>query len=145
MPEIKNIRMLIVAHPGTWQRVLQMNIEAYPFVKVVDVASGSLSAAQLANQHYPDLMLIDSSIPFDDALALIQIIKREIPETRSIVITDTTQQRRRITRAGADYTLSSFDFDSQLGEILNQQKETLSDVAGSSGTSLTLDPPKTIS
>lgn len=134
MPKINNIRVLIVAHPGTWQRVLQMNIEAYPFVKVVDVASGSLSAAQLANQHRPNLMLIDSSIPFDDGLALIQIIKRELPETQSIVITDTTQQRRRITRAGADYALSSFDFDSQLNEILNQLIETLSDVAENSGT-----------
>ena len=59
---MKKLRLLIVSHPGTWQRVLQMNIEAYPFVKVVEVVSGSLSASQLVSQHQIDLVLIDSSI-----------------------------------------------------------------------------------
>ena len=112
-----------------------MNIDAYPFVEVIDVVSGSLSAAQIANDNHPDLMLIDSSIPFDDAVALIQNLKRENSETRSIVITDTTQQRRRFIRAGADYTLASFDFDSQIREILNQLKGTLLDEIESSETS----------
>ena len=136
---MKKLRILIVSHPGTWQRVLQMNIEAYPFAKVVEVVSGSLSASQLVSQHQVDLVLIDSSIPFDDSVALVQNVKLENPETRSIVITDTTQQSRRITRVGADYTISSYHFEAQIGEILNQLKGTLSEVVEGSETTLKVD------
>ena len=136
---MKKIRVMIVSHPGTWQRVLQKNIEAHSFVKVVDVVSGSLSAAQLAKEHSPDLMVIDSSIPFDDLIALVQNVKRENPGTRSIVITDTTQQRRRIIRSGADYTISSFNYEAQIGEILNQVQGMFPDGTGSSETTSKTD------
>jgi DNA-binding NarL/FixJ family response regulator len=116
---MSNIRMIIVAPPGSWQKTIRRNLEVHHSVKVVGIAQGSLSAVQLAREHHPDLLLIDSSIPVDDAVALVQNIKRENPKTQSIVITDTTQQRRQVIQAGADFTLSSFDFDPQIREILN--------------------------
>lgn len=122
---MKNIRMIIVAPPGSWQKMIKKNLEAHHSVNVVGIAQGSLSAVQLTRERHPDLLLIDSSIPSEDASALVQIVKRENPEIRSIVISDTTQQRRQFIRAGADYTFLSFDFDSKISEILNQVKETL--------------------
>lgn len=119
---MENIRLMIVSLPGTWQRMLQKCIETYPFVQVIDIANGSLSAAQRVKKHQPDLVLIDSSIPFDDAIVLVKNVKLEHPETKSIVITDTTEQKRRIIRAGAEYTLSSYNFESQISEIFNQWK-----------------------
>jgi len=95
-------------------------MEAHALVKVVDVVSGSLSAAQLAKDHHPDLILIDSSIPVDEAVVLIRNLKTENPETRSIVITDTTQQRRKIIQSGADHTISAFNYEARIDEILNQ-------------------------
>jgi len=136
---------MIVSQSGTWQRVLQKNIEAYPFVKVVDIVSGSLSAAQLAKKHHHDLMLIDSSIPVDDAITLVQNLKRENPETRSIVITDTTQQRRRITQSGADYTLSSYNYEYKISAILDQLNGTPKDVPENSEPSIKKDPHRTSS
>ena len=121
---MKNIRMVIVAPPGSWQNMIRRNLEVHHSVKVVGIAQGSLSAVQMAKDHHPDLLLIDSAIPFDDAVALVQNIKRENAKTRSIVITDTTQQRRRVIQAGADYALSSFEFDSQIRKILNQLEGT---------------------
>ena len=121
---MKKIRAIIVSLPGTWQRVLRENIEAYSFVKVVEVASGSLTASQFVTQHHPDLVLIDSSVPFDDAVVLVRNLKQQNPKTKCIAITDTTQQRRRMTQSGADYTLSSYDYESQIGEILHQMNGT---------------------
>lgn len=129
---MKKIRVWIVSRPGTWQRVLQKNIEVYPFVEVVDVVSSSLSASHLSQENSADIILIDSSIHFDDSLALVQNVKRENHGTRSIVITYITQQRRRIVQDGADYAISSFNYEAQIGEILNQLKETLSDNNGRS-------------
>ena len=122
---MENLRLMIVSLPGTWQRMLQKCIERYPFVQVVDIANGSLSAAQRAKKYQPDLMLVDSSIPFDDVIVLIRNVKTDHPNTRSIVITDTTDQKRRILRAGAEYTLSSYNFESQMSEVFDQLKGTL--------------------
>jgi DNA-binding NarL/FixJ family response regulator len=137
---MKKLRVMIVSHPGTWQRVLQKNLEAYPFVDAVDVVTGSLSASQLAKENSPSLILIDSSIPIDDAIALVQIVKRENTNTNSVVITDTTQQRRKVIRAGADYTISSFNYESQIGEILNNLIEPLPDEPNKSETNITTNP-----
>lgn len=141
---MKNLSLMIVSLPGTWQRALQKSIAVHPFVEVVEVVSGSLSALQLAREAHPDLLMIDSSIPFDDTIALIQSLKQEIPEMQFIVVTDTTQQRRQVVRAGADYTLSSFDFDSQICAILNQLDGNFSDRTESSVTTIKKDPPRTI-
>lgn len=131
---------MIVSHPGTWQRVLQKYIEAYSFVQVVGVAGGSLSAVQLAKEQSPDLMIIDSSISFDDLIALVENVKQENPGTRSIVITDTTQQRRKIIRSGADYTISSFNYEAQIREILNKLGTILPDGTGNFEVEIKTDP-----
>jgi len=137
---MKKLRTIIVSLPGTWQRVLQKSIESYSFMEIVEVISGSLTASQLVKQHQPNLLLIDSSIPFDDAIALVRDVKKENPKTLLIVITDTTQQRRKVTQAGADYTLSTFNFESQIDKIIHQTRETLSGLQDSTETSLNNDP-----
>ena len=52
--------------------------------------------------------------------ALVQNLKQNKLKTEIIVITDTTQERRMIIRAGADYGLLSFKYETQIGEILFQ-------------------------
>lgn len=131
---------MLVSHPGAWQRAIQKHIESYPFVHIVAVAGGSLSAAQLAKESAPDLIVIDSSIPIDDVIALVQNVKQEIPGTRSIVIADTTQQRRRIIRYGADYTIPAFNYEAQIGYILKQLDSNQTGRTGSVETTVTTDP-----
>lgn len=114
------IRVIIVSMPGTSQRMLQNNIQLHASMKVVDVAHGSLSAVNLVDVHNPDLLVIDSSIPIDETLALIQNVKRENPGIQSVVLADTTRQRRKLAQAGADYTISSYNFPNQIGDIINQ-------------------------
>lgn len=121
----KKLNVLVLSPPGAWQRILQMSIEAYSFVKVVNVATGSLSASQLANEHRPDLIVIDSSVPFDDMLVLIRKVQDENHGIKSLVITDTTQQKRKVIQAGADFTISGYDFESRIGELLNQVRHSL--------------------
>jgi len=117
---MKNIRAIIVSMPGTLQRMLQKSIEANPSVEVTGIVHGGLSALQLVEQSDPDLLLIDYSIPIDEAVAIVRNVKQKNPEIVSIVITDTSHQRRKVTEAGADYALSSFNFEPQLQDILNK-------------------------
>ena len=137
---VKKLNALIVSHPGTWRNMLQKTIEAYSFVTVIKVVCGSLSAVQLAKDHNPDLMVIDSSIPFDELIALIENIKREYPEIRTIVIVDTTQQQHKITQVGADFTIASFRFEDQIGEILDLLKESILDKNTSPPTNQKTNP-----
>ena len=131
---MKQLRVMIVSLPGTWQRVLQKNIEAYTFTKVIGTVSGSLSASQLASQQKPDLVLIDSSIHFDDAVVLIRNLKAENPKALLISIADTTQQRRKMARSGADYTVSVGNYETEIRDILDQLGETLAKGTARSGT-----------
>ena len=122
---MKKLSVLVVSPPGAWQRLLQMSIESSSFVEVVNVATGSLSASQFAIEQRPDLIVIDSSVPFDDMLALIRKVKAENHGMKSLVITDTTQQKRRVIQAGADFTVSAYDFESRIGELLIQVRNSL--------------------
>jgi DNA-binding NarL/FixJ family response regulator len=121
----KKLSILVVSPPGAWQRLLQVSFEYYSFVEVVNVVTGSLSASQLANEHRPDLIVIDSSVPFDDMLVLIQKVKNENHGIKTLVITDTTQQKRKVLQAGADFNVSAYDFESHIGELLNQIRHSL--------------------
>jgi len=123
-----------VSLPGTWQQALQKNLEAYSFIKVIDTVGGALSASRLVTRHEPDMVLIDSSIPGDDAAALIQTLKSENRETLSIVISDTAQQRRKMSRSGADYTVSSGSYEPQLREIFDLLREHPEKKVTGSGT-----------
>ena len=125
--------MIIVSLPGTWQRVLQNNLEAYSFVDVIDTVGGTLSASRLAIRHQPDVVLIDSSIPGDDAVVLIQTLKKDNSKTLSVVITDTTKQQGKMSRSGADYAILSMNYETQMDEILNKLKEALLDERVRSG------------
>ena len=111
--------MIIVSMPGTSQRMLQNNLQLHASMQVVDVAHGSLSAVNLVDIHNPDLLLIDSSIPFDETVALIESVRPERPGIQSAVLADTSRVRRRLALAGADYTLSTYNLTSQLGDIID--------------------------
>jgi len=115
---MKKLHVIIVAIPGTWQKLLQNKIEEHPFVERVEVVHGSLSAMQMAEENQPDLVVIDSGIPIDETVALLKNIKLANSTTRSIVLTDTSRQGHRINLAGADYTLPSYMFTSKIGDIL---------------------------
>jgi DNA-binding NarL/FixJ family response regulator len=136
----KKLNVLVLCPPGAWQRILQMSIESYSFVKVVNVATGSLSASQLVNEHYPDLIVIDSSVPFDDLLVLIRKVQDENHGTKSLIITDTTQQKRKAIQAGADFTISAYDIESHIGELLDQIRITFPPEKENTDTSVQTDP-----
>jgi len=141
--EMKKLQIMIVSLPGTWQRMIQKNIQAYSFVNIVDVVSGSLSASQLAVDHRPDLILIDSCIPIDDAVVLIQNLKNMLPRTGIIAIADTTPQQRRMLQSGADYAILSFNFEAQIGGVLEQLERTVPDGTNRPDAGINIDPSPT--
>ena len=117
---MQKLHVMIVSLPGTWQRMLQQNLEDYPFVEVDNVASGALSAVQLIETQEPDLILIDSSIPFQDVNALIKNVNERNPEIQVIVLADTSYQLKRILRSGAEYAISSCNYEEEISEVIRE-------------------------
>lgn len=95
------------------------NLKAYPELEVIAVAHGGISALELVEEHQPDLLMIDASIPVDDTIAIIKNVTQKQVDAAYIVLADTYQRRRQIAQAGADYVLSTFDFTTRISGILN--------------------------
>lgn len=73
-------------------------------LEVVGEASDGETAVALAGRLRPDLVLMDVRMPGMDGLAATRAIKRELPETRVLVLTtyDTQESVLEGLRAGAD-------------------------------------------
>jgi len=114
------LHVMIVSLPGTWQRILQQNLEDYPFIEVDNVVNGALSAVQLIERQSPDMVLIDSSIPIQDVIALIKNVNERNPDIQVIVLADTTYQLKRMLRSGAEYAISSCNYEEEISEVIRE-------------------------
>lgn len=117
--------VMIVSLPGTWQKLLQNNMESYPYVRADSIASGGLSALNMIKDQPPDMIVIDSSIPPDDVNVLVQNVKEENPDIKIIVLTDTGRERRKVLRSGADYAISSCNYEEAIDGILKELNNSL--------------------
>lgn len=122
---MQKLHAIIVSLPGTWQKMLENHIESYPFIKVDNVVNGSLSAVQYTREQNPDFMIVDSSIAFNEVIALAHIVKDINPNIQMIVIADTSKQRQRLRHSGIDYAISSCNFETQMDKILIGFKNSL--------------------
>jgi len=119
------LHVMIVSLPGIWQKMLQNNIESYPFVEVDHVASGGLSAIQRIKKQPPNLIVIDSSIPVDDSKVLIQRLREENPKIKIIILTDTAYQQKIMLRNGVDYVVSTCNYEAEIAEILENMNKLI--------------------
>lgn len=117
---MQKLHVMIVSLPGTWQRILQQNLEDYPFIEVDNVVNGALSAVQLIEKQSPDMVLIDSSIPFQDVIALIKNVNERNPDIQVIVLADTSYQLKRMLRSGAEYAISSCNYEEEISEVIRE-------------------------
>jgi DNA-binding NarL/FixJ family response regulator len=117
---MKKLNAIIVSLPGSWLKILQYYIEDFPFIEVDHIANDGSSALQLVAKRYPDLMVVDSSISFEDVYALVRSVKIAQPDLQVVVIADTSKERSNLRRAGADYAISSCNFELQITKTLNE-------------------------
>jgi chemotaxis response regulator CheB len=120
---MKTIHVIIASRPGTWQKFLQNEISSYPFVKVDAVAYGSLTILKAVKQYQPDILLVDTSIPAEEAIAILDHVKLESPDVLIVIIADTNQQQRSFIKKDANYVVSTFDFKSKIQSIFDHARE----------------------
>lgn len=103
MADPPTIRILIADDHPIVRDGLNAVINDQPDMEVVAEAANGKEAVQLAQQHRPDVMLIDLRMPQMNGVEAIKTIRTEWPEARFIILTtyDGDEDIYRALQAGA--------------------------------------------
>jgi DNA-binding NarL/FixJ family response regulator len=96
---------LIVARSGAMQQALTTVLSSIPEIEIVGTADDGFSALEIVKAHQPALVMVDDNLPNGEVLNLIRYLKKDWPQTKTIALTDGTQQKQALLAAGADTVL----------------------------------------
>lgn len=123
----KRQRILIVDDNPNIREGLRSLLSSHQDFEIVGVAGDGLEAVQSVNQFFPDLVLMDLSMPRMSGLAATREIKEKRPETKILVLTvhKTDEYITATLKAGADgYILK----ESTRDELIQSIEETLAGI-----------------
>jgi DNA-binding NarL/FixJ family response regulator len=92
---------LIAAGQGDLRDALCAMLHSMPGVSVVEVDDTVSAIAALAREH-PNVVVIDSALPGNHSMELIQAIQLARPRIRCAILVDNVWQQAAAMRAGAD-------------------------------------------
>ncbi|MDR5694786.1 MAG: response regulator transcription factor [Armatimonadota bacterium] len=81
------IRLIIADDHAVLRAGLRLLLESQPDLQVVGEAGDGWETLQLAEQHKPDVILLDLSMPGPGGLEVIKEIKRRVPRAKVLVLT----------------------------------------------------------
>jgi DNA-binding NarL/FixJ family response regulator len=102
-PDDGRIRVLIVDDHEIVRRGLRAFLDLDPALHVVGDATNGSEAVRLAHRLRPDVVLMDLVMPELDGIAATEDIRRELPETKVVILTSVLEEAsvRDAVRAGA--------------------------------------------
>jgi DNA-binding NarL/FixJ family response regulator len=98
----KRIRVLIADDRPPSRNGLRALLASWPAVEVVGEAADGLEALELAEDHQPDLVLIDVRMPVMDGLEATRLLKERWPAMKVIALSMCAKYRADALAAGAD-------------------------------------------
>ena len=116
----RKFRILIVSIPGIFQRMLVKNIAARPEVGVVTHSSGGLSACSALKEHPVDLVVIDSNVPGNEVVELLDIIRADYPDVPYQVFRDTSREVQELISSGVEQVNKTYDLNQNLDDLLDE-------------------------
>ncbi len=99
----KKIRILVVDDENVVREGFCAILRLQDDMQVVGEALDGIEAVQMARKTKPDVVLLDLSMPRQDGLTTIPLIKEMLPETRILVLTGNAESDRafQAIKAGA--------------------------------------------
>ena len=99
--------------------------EQYGFIYSGDASDGEL-ALPLIRKIKPDLLITDIKMPFMDGLALIELIRKELPHTKIIIVSgydDFSYAQRAIQMGVEQYLLKPIDKEKMVETLIGLNKK----------------------
>ena len=110
----KKLRVLIADDVQETRRNTRLMLATIDDVEVVAMAANGIQAVQLAEQHHPDILLLDINMPELDGLSAYRRIAQVHPDIGCIIISaekDTTTLRTAISSGVQEYLIKPFTID----------------------------------
>jgi two-component system response regulator DegU len=82
----RTVRVLIADDQPMFRQSLRLILERQPGLDVVVEAVDGQSAVEMVEQHRPDVVLMDISMPGLNGIEATRIIRSRFPETRVIIL-----------------------------------------------------------
>ena len=119
-PRTQQNRVVVVSQPGVLREALVAVLASYASITITGRASGALTALNLVRQQPPHLLVIDSTLPEEEAIALVREVKRAWPGVACLVLSSTHRQRQQWLAAGADETLPRYGSTEEMEQALRR-------------------------
>jgi two-component system, NarL family, response regulator LiaR len=110
------LRVLIAEDEVEMRTLILFLIRQDPAIHLVGEAEDGDDTIVQTRQHHPDLVLMDVMMPLVDGLEATRVIKRELPATKVLVLTNLTDERtrREAFDSGADAFIDKRDIATRL-------------------------------
>jgi DNA-binding NarL/FixJ family response regulator len=97
------VRILLVDDHNAVRQGIRVLLGGHPEWVIVDEARDGVEAVEKANQLKPDVVVLDVTMPRMDGLEACRQIRRSIPETEVLIVTqhESSQMIREALSAGA--------------------------------------------
>jgi DNA-binding NarL/FixJ family response regulator len=101
---MNRIKVLIADDHQEFRKVVHDFLDRLPHVVVVGEATDGHDAVKKVEQFFPDVVLMDISMPLMNGLEATRIIKQRWPETKVLIATnhDDPEYRKQALEARAD-------------------------------------------
>jgi two-component system response regulator NreC len=101
-----SISVLIVARSDRMREGLKLVLQCKPWIKLVGQADKSASALEMVSQYRPAVVILDTNLSNNGTwMTVLKQVKAESPQTRCLVLIDTTRKLQAAKSAGADVAL----------------------------------------
>jgi two-component system, NarL family, response regulator NreC len=104
----ESMRILIADDHAILRTGLRLLIETQPNLSVVGEAENGREALEKARSLHPDLILLDLNMPEVDGMTVIPQLRREVPDSRILVLTmhdDAAHLRQALDAGASGYVL----------------------------------------
>ncbi len=114
------IRVLICDDSDAMRFLVRETLALSPVVQVVGEAEDGIEAMEQLRVHRPDVVLLDLSMPRQDGLETLPLLRDEFPAMRVVVLSgfDDGLVREQVLELGADrYVQKGVDPDTLIGIV----------------------------
>jgi YesN/AraC family two-component response regulator len=126
----RKLRVLIADDVQETRRNTRLMLATIDDVEVVAIAANGLQAVQLADEHHPDILLLDINMPEMDGLSAYRKIAQIHPDIGCIVISaekDTTTLRTAMSIGVQEYLIKPFtieELETAIGRVNERVQQT---------------------